>query len=466
MNHPCWRWTHMEREQLGSRIGFLLLSAGCAIGLGNVWRFPFITGQYGGAAFVVLYLLCLVMLGLPAMVMEFSVGRAARSGIGHAIRKLEPKGTYWHLHGYTGIAANYLLMMFYTTVTGWMLSYCWYEASGQLEGLKPDQVGAFFGATLGSAATMVGWMTVAVFLGIVICSGGLQKGVERVTKLMMGCLLLIMIVLVIRSLSLPGAIKGLEFYLKPDFGKMFANGFDKVFFAAMGQAFFTLSIGIGSMLIFGSYIGKERSLTGESINIMALDTFVALMAGLIIFPACSAFGVDAGAGPGLIFVTLPNVFNNMSAGRIWGTLFFVFMSFAALTTVVAVFETLIAHFIDGLGWSRKRAAVTVGILVFLGSIPCALGFNLWSGFQPLGAGTCVLDLEDFIVSNNLLPLGGLLFVLFCSYKIGWGWDNFIAEADAGVGLKFPTAFKWYVKYILPLIMLYVFVMGYIGIFCK
>ncbi|MFI3272438.1 MAG: sodium-dependent transporter [Pseudomonadota bacterium] len=455
-----------EREKLGSRLGFLLISAGCAIGLGNVWRFPFITGEYGGAAFVLIYLLFLVMLGLPVLTMEFAVGRASQRGIGQGFKILQPKGTYWHLHGYLGVLGCIMLMMFYTTVTGWMLAYCKYSIAGELAGLEPAQIGAFFGGLLQDPYTLVGWMGLAIAIGAVVCGMGLQAGVERVTKIMMSCLLLIMIVLVIRAVTLPGAAEGLKFYLLPDFGRMMEKGFSTVVFAALGQAFFTLSIGIGSMAIFGSYIGKDHSLTGESINIMCLDTGVALMAGLIIFPACSAFGVDVGAGPGLIFVTLPNVFNNMPMGNLWGSLFFVFMSFAALTTVVAVMECIIAYAIDGWGWSRKKAAVTCGIALFFLSIPCALGFNVWSSFAPLGEGTIVLDLEDFIVSNNLLPLGSMVFLFFCCSRYGWGWDNFIKEVDTGKGIKFPKCLRFYITYIVPAIVFIVFIQGYYEKFFK
>jgi len=455
-----------QREKLGSRLGFLLISAGCAIGLGNIWRFPFITGAYGGAAFVLIYLLFLVILGLPILVMEFSVGRAAQRSIGLAFRILEPKGTYWHLYGPLGVLGCCILMMFYTTVTGWMLAYCWYGVSGQLAALSPEQTGGFFGSMLAAPGEMLSWMGLAVATGSFICASGLQKGVERVTKFMMLCLFLMMLVLVARSVTLPGAWEGLMFYLKPDFGRMAEQGVGKVVFAAMGQAFFTLSIGIGSMAIFGSYIGRDRSLTGESLHIMLLDTLVALLAGFIIFPACFAFGVDVGAGPGLIFVTLPNVFNSIPAGRLWGSLFFVFMSFAALTTVVAVFEGIIAYFIDVHGWERRKTALIVGLVLFFASIPCVLGFNLWSGFQPLGKGSMILDLEDFIVSNNLLPLGSLVFLFFCCLRKGWGWDNFIREADAGDGLPFPRSLRVYVTWILPCIVGYVFIQGYIDKFFK
>ncbi len=453
-----------QREQFGSRLGFLLISAGCAIGLGNVWRFPYITGQYGGAAFVLIYLIFLVILGLPIMVMEFSIGRAGRKNIAGALRALEPKGSKWHLYGYFAILGNLVLMMFYTTVAGWMLGYFYFMVKGDLSGLTPDQVGGFFGGFLSQPGALIFWMALTVVLGFFVCSLGLQKGVERVTKFMMSALFVILIVLVFRSVTLPGASAGLTFYLKPDFGKVMETGLWETIYAAMGQAFFTLSLGIGSMAIFGSYIGKDRALTGESLNIMGLDTLVALLAGLIIFPAAAAFNVDAGAGPGLIFVTLPNIFNTMAGGRIWGSLFFLFLSFAAMSTVVAVFENIMAFTMDEWGWGRKKAAVINGIALLVFSLPCALGFNLWSGFQPLGAGSAVIDLEDFIVSNHLLPIGSLIFVLFCCYKFGWGWEKFVEEADLGQGIRFPKKIRFYLRYILPLIMLVVFVWGYIDKF--
>lgn len=455
-----------QREQLGSRLGFLLLSAGCAIGLGNVWRFPYITGQYGGAAFVLIYLVFLVILGLPIMVMEFSVGRAAQRGAGQAFRILEPKGSYWHLHGYIAVAGCFLLMMFYTTVTGWLLAYTWYSATGQLAGLNPQQIGQFFGAMLADPKAQVFWMGLTVVLGAGICASGLRAGVERITKVMMACLLVVIVLLVFRAVTLPGAGAGIAFYLMPDFSKITGNNLGEVVFAAMGQAFFTLSLGIGCMAIFGSYIDKKRSLTGESVYIMLLDTFVAIMAGLIIFPACFAFDVDAGAGPGLIFVTLPNVFNNMPLGQLWGALFFVFMSFAALTTVIAVLENIVSHSIDMAGMTRKKAALVDGVLLFVLSLPCALGFNLLSDFQPFGPGSGVLDLEDFIVSSNLLPFGSMVFLFFCCYSKGWGWNNFIQEADSGEGLRFPIWLRPYLRYVLPLIVLSVFVQGYIEKFMK
>ena len=452
------------RESLGSRVGFLLISAGCAIGLGNVWRFPFITGQYGGAAFVLVYLFFLVLFALPIMVMEFSVGRASRMNIAGSFYKLQPPGAKWHYFGFIGLFGNYLLMMFYTTVAGWMLAYVWYSASGNLAGLSPSEVGAFFGGLLEDPLSMVLWMVLAVAIGFTTCGIGLRKGVERISVIMMSGLFVILIVLVLRSVTLPGAGEGLAFYLMPDFAKMRAAGLGESIYAAMGQAFFTLSIGIGSMAIFGSYISRERSLTGESVNIMLLDTTVALMAGLIIFPACSAFGVSVNSGPGLIFVTLPNIFNGMPGGYFWGVLFFLFMSFAALSTVIAVFENIVAYGIDVQGWSRKKSALINFFIVLAASLPCALGFNLLKGFEPMGPGTNVLDLEDFIVSNNLLPLGAIVYLLFCCTRYGWGWDNFIAEADAGKGLKFPRALRPYITYVLPLIMVFVLIQGYIDKF--
>ncbi|MFW5712892.1 MAG: sodium-dependent transporter [Spirochaetota bacterium] len=452
------------REQLASRLGFILLTAGCAIGLGNVWRFPYITGEYGGAAFVLIYLVFLLILGLPIMVMELSIGRAGRYNIAGSFKALEPKGSKWHIYGYLAILGNLILMMFYTTVAGWMLAYFFFTLKGDLAGLAPDQIGAFFNGFLSQPGSMLFWMFLTVILGFVICSIGLQRGVEKVTKFMMSALVVILVILAIRSITLPGAGEGLSFYLKPDFGRLMEAGFWEAVYAAMGQAFFTLSLGIGSMLIFGSYIGKDRSLTGESVNILILDTFVALVAGLIIFPAVFAFGQDPAQGPGLIFVILPNIFNNMAAGRLWGSLFFLFMSFAAMTTVVAVFENLMAFTMDEWEWTRKKAAITNGIIVAVLSIPCALGFNIWSSFQPLGEGTVVLDLWDFIVSSNLLPIGSLIFVFFSAYKFAWGWDNFIEEANAGKGMRYPVWIKPYVRYVLPLIILYVFVQGYIDKF--
>lgn len=448
------------RENFSSRLGFILISAGCAVGLGNVWRFPYITGKYGGAAFVLVYLLFLVILGMPIMVMEFAVGRASQKSAAKSFHVLEPKGSKWHIAGWSAMAGNYLLMMFYTTIGGWMLCYVFKTASGEFVNRSPQEVSSIFNQMLAQPLPMTGWMLVAVVLSFGICSLGLQRGVERITKVMMGFLFVILVALCIRSVTLEGAMDGLSFYLVPDFGKMVENGLGEAIFAAMGQAFFTLSLGIGAMAIFGSYIKKERSLMGESINICALDTLIALMAGLIIFPACFAFDVNPGEGPGLVFVTLPNVFNQMLGGQIWGALFFIFMTFAALSTIIAVFENIISFAIDLWGWTRKKAVLVNGGLIILLSMPCVLGFNLWSGFAPLGVGTTIQDLEDFIVSNNLLPLGSLAYLLFCTSRYGWGWDNFIAEADAGKGIKFPKWARFYLTFILPLIVLFIFIMGY------
>ena len=454
------------RESLGSRVGFIFLSAGCAIGLGNVWRFPYITGQYGGAAFVLVYLLFLVLLAMPIMVMEFAVGRASRQAVAGSFKALQPRGSHWSLFGFLALAGNYILMMFYTTVTGWMLAYTWYAAAGNLAVLSPDGVGAYFGAMLGNPWTLIFWLFVTVLIGSAICFVGLQAGVERITKIMMCGLLVIMLALALRSVTLPGAEKGLDFYLKPNFDNLVKNGLWNSVYAAMGQAFFTLSLGIGSMAIFGSYIGRDRSLTGESIVITALDTVVAITAGLIIFPACFAYGVNPNSGPGLIFVTLPNMFNHMPQGRLWSALFFLFMSFAAMSTVVAVFEHIIANSIDLLGWDRKKASTVNFFAILVLSLPCALGFNIWSHIAPLGKGTIVLDLEDFIVSNNLLPLGSIVYLLFCTTRYGWGWDNFLAEADAGRGMKFPRALRSYLVYVVPVIMLVIFAFGYYEKFFK
>lgn len=455
-----------SRESLGSRLGFIFLSAGCAIGLGNVWRFPFIVGTYGGAAFVLIYLFFLVFLAAPIMVMEFAVGRASKQSVVGSFKVLQPKGSHWSVYGYIALAGNYILMMFYTVVTGWMLAYFWYNLTGRLVGLDPGQVGAFFGALLGSPGEMVKWLALAVAIGSGICAIGLQAGVERMTKIMMAGLLIIMVLLAARSVTLPGAEAGLEFYLKPDIGKLTKNGVWTSIYAALAQAFFTLSIGIGSMAIFGSYISGERSLTGESALILCLDTFVAFVAGLIIFPACFAYGVDVGSGPGLIFVSLPNMFNNMPMGQLWSSLFFLFMSFAAMTTVVAVFEHIIANTMDILGWSRKAASAFNFFAIFVLSLPCALGFNKLSFIKPFGEGSMILDLEDFIVSNNMLPLGAIVYLFFCCTRYGWGWKNFLDEADAGEGMKFPAALRWYFVCVVPVVIGIVFVMGYIDKFMK
>ena len=449
-----------NRERFSSRLGFILISAGCAVGLGNVWRFPYITGQYGGAAFVLVYLIFLVLLGLPIMVMEFAVGRASQKSAARSFHVLEPAGTKWHLQGYACMAGNYLLMMFYTTVGGWMAAYIFKTLTGEFKGLDSDGVAAVFNDMLARPGYMTFWMVLVVLLSFFICSLGLQKGVERITKAMMSCLFLILLILCIRSVTLPGASEGLRFYLIPDFTRFTENGVGNTIFAAMGQAFFTLSLGIGAMAIFGSYIGKDHTLTGETINICLLDTLVAFLAGLIIFPSCFAFGVDPGQGPGLVFITLPNIFNQMVGGRIFGVLFFVFMTFAAQSTIIAVFENIISFSMDLFGTSRKKTVLINGIAIILLSLPCVFGFNIWSGFQPMGAGSTIQDLEDFIVSNNLLPLGSMVYLLFCTSRYGWGWKNFLAEADTGKGVKFPAWARVYVSYILSLIVLFIFIMGY------
>lgn len=454
----------MQREKFSSRLGFILISAGCAIGLGNVWRFPYIVGKYGGAAFVLIYLLFLLILGLPIMVMEFSVGRASGASVAQSFDKLESKGQKWHWYKYFGMAGNYLLMMFYTTIGGWMLQYFIKMITGKFERLDAEGVSNVFSGMLKQPVNMSAFMIIVVVTCFSICGLGLQKGVEKITKLMMIMLLALMIILAVRSFTLPNAEAGLRFYLYPDFGKMIEYGLFDTISAAMGQAFFTLSLGIGSIAIFGSYIGRERSLTGEAICVTSLDTFVALIAGLIIFPACFAYGVDPGEGPSLIFITLPNVFNAMEGGRIWGTLFFLFMLFAAVSTIIAVFENIISFAIDLTGCSRKKAVIGNIISIIILSMPCVLGFNLWSDFTPFGAGSNVLDLEDFIVSNNLLSIGSLVYLLFCTSRYGWGWKNFIKEADAGNGIKFPKWARVYVSYILPLIVLFIFVQGYIAKF--
>ncbi|MBC5688560.1 sodium-dependent transporter [Mediterraneibacter sp. NSJ-55] len=450
----------MKREKFGSRLGFILISAGCAIGLGNVWRFPYITGQYGGAAFVLIYLFFLLILGLPIMVMEFSVGRAGQSSIALAFNKLEPAGTKWHWYKYFGMAGNYLLMMFYTTIGGWMILYLIKMASGQFAGLNVSEVEMVFDEMKAQPVTMTVFMILVVALCFGICCMGLQKGVEKITKGMMLLLLVLMIILAVRSITLEGAGAGLEFYLFPDFGKVKENGIMEVVFAAMGQSFFTLSLGIGAIAIFGSYIDRSRSLTGEAVCVTVLDTCVALIAGLIIFPASFAFGVNPDSGPNLIFITLPNIFNSMAGGRIWGSIFFLCMFFAAASTIIAVFENIISFAMDLTGCSRKKAVLVNMVVIFVLSMPCVLGYNVLSGVSPLGEGKTILDFEDFIVSNNLLPLGSLVYVLFCTSRYGWGWKNFLTEADSGAGVKFPKWARIYVSFILPLIVLFIFVQGY------
>ena len=456
----------MEREKFKSRLGFILISAGCAIGIGNVWRFPYVVGNNGGGCFVLFYILFLVILGLPILTMEFSVGRASQQSISRSFKALEKKGQYWHLHGYVGMAGNYILMMFYTTVAGWMLRYFFEMAKGDFTNATTADVQAHFSDMLNVPSEMIFWTVIVIILGFLVCSLGLQNGVEKISKTMMIALLIIMVVLAINSIFLDGSDKGLYFYLVPDFNRIKEIGLVNVIVAAMNQAFFTLSIGMGSMAIFGSYLGKDRSLLGESINIVALDTFVAIVSGLIIFPSCFAFGVNPDQGPSLIFVTLPNIFIQMPGGRIWGSCFFIFMAFAAFSTVIAVFENIMSSCMDLWGWSRKKTAIVNTIVIILASLPCILGFNLLSGFHPLGDGTSVLDLEDFMISNLILPIGSLIYTLFCTSKYGWGWDNYIAEVNLGSGLKVPNKIRFYCKWVLPLITLIIIVNGLISVFFK
>lgn len=450
----------MKREKFSSRLGFLLISAGCAIGIGNVWRFPYVAGQYGGGLFVLIYLFFLIIIGLPIMTMEFAVGRSSRRSTAKAFHLLEPKGTKWHLFSYMTMIGNYFLMMFYTTVSGWMLYYFFKTAKGDFSGRTVAEISSQFDTMLSKPGLLIFWMIVIVILGFGICSLGLQNGVERITKFMMSSLFIVMIVLIIRSLTLEGSEQGLSFYLLPNMEQINKIGITKIIVAAMGQAFFTLSIGIGSMTIFGSYIGRERRLFGEALNIGILDTLVAFMSGLIIFPACFSFNVNPDSGPKLIFITLPNIFNEMPGGRLWGSLFFMFMTFASLSTVIAVFENIISYGIDLFGWARKKSVLINLFSIIILSLPCALGFNLLSFIRPFGGSSNIQDFEDFIVSNTLLPLGSLIFLLFCTRKLGWGYKNFIEEANTGKGIKFPKQLRFYVTYILPVLIIILFLQGY------
>ena len=457
----------MERERFGSRLGFILVSAGCAIGLGNVWRFPYITGEYGGAAFVVLYLIFLVIFALPVLVMEFAAGRASQRSIARSYDELEPEGGKWHRFKWVGLAGNYLLMMFYTVVAGWMLAFMVKSAMGEFNGASTEHVASVFGQLLADPVQMTIYMLIIVAIGVITTRAGVKNGVERVTKVMMVALFVVLVALCVRAVTLPGAEEGLEFYLMPDFGKLFAGNtpaeqwatFGDAVYAALGQAFFTVSVGMGSMAIFGSYIGKDRRLTGETVRVGVLDTLVALMAGLVIFPSCFAFGVEPASGPSLVFITLPIVFNAMPLGQLWSTLFFLFMSFAALSTVIAVFETIMAFSMDQWGVRREKACLVNGALIALLSIPCVLGFNVLSGATIPGIGD-IQSIEDFLVSNNILPLGGLFLVMFVTSKRGWGWKNFLAEADTGEGLRFPAWSYRYMKYVLPVGIVIIFVLGY------
>lgn len=454
----------MKREKFGSRLGFILVSAGCAIGLGNVWKFPYMTGKFGGAAFILMYLVFLAILGMPIIVCEFSVGRASQKSIATSYNALEPDGTRWHFTRWFAIAGNYILVMFYSMVGGWMLYYCLRMAKGDFTAVTSDQVVEHYEKMLASPGTLMLWTVVVILIAFGICSIGLQKGVEKIMKVTMLCLLGIMVVLAVRSVTLSGSAEGLRFYLIPDFHKMVENGIGNVIFGAMSQAFFTLSIGMGGMAIFGSYLDKSRSLTGESVSIVILDTFVALVAGLIVIPACFAFNVEPAAGPGLVFITLPNIFTQMTGGRIWGSLFFLFLFFAALSTIVGVFENIVSFGMDLFHFSRKKSVGINILLIAVLSIPCILGFSVWSDFQPLGAGTNIMDLEDFLVSNNILPLGSVVYLLFCTHKNGWGWKNFIQEANSGQGMKFPEKVRGYMTYVLPWIVVIIYLKGYYDMF--
>ncbi len=455
-----------ERDSFKSRLGFILVSAGCAIGLGNVWKFPYICGENGGAAFVVIYLVFLLVLGLPILICEFAVGRASRKGTSRAFEELEPEGSRWHHFKWISIFGSYLLMMFYTMVGGWMIRYAVHMGTGKFQGLGPEGVKQRFVDMQTAPGDMTFWMILTVVISMAVCAMGLQNGIEKITKIMMSILIILMLVLAIRSLVLEGAGEGVRFYMVPNFKAMAEHGIGNVIFAAMTHAFFTLSVGIGCMEIFGSYLKKDRTLLPEAVSVLTLDTFVALMAGFIIVPACFAFGIRPDAGPSLLFLTLPNVFNSMGFGRLWGTCFFIFMSFAALSTVIAVFENILSFYMDMGGWSRKKAVCFNLPLIILLSVPAVLGFNLLSGFQPLGAGTTVMDLEDFLVSYNLLPLGSLAFVLFCTHRNGWGWNQFLAEANAGTGLRFPRQLRGYVTYVLPAVIAVVYLKGYYDTFAS
>ena len=452
----------MKREHLGSRLGFLLLSAGCAIGVGNVWKFPWLVGQNGGGAFVLLYVIFLIILGLPAMTMEFSIGRAAQKSPILMYKELTPDKKVWSIHGVFCFIGNVVLMMFYTVVAGWLLYYFYSMVTGKFVGLDNAAIGDYFGEMLGSPTILVVFMIIVCVCGFFILSFSLKGGLEKVTKIMMIVLIVLMFAIAVNSLTLQGAGEGIKFYLVPDFSKINVD----VIVSAMNQAFFTLSLGIGAIAIFGSYISKERTLFGESINVVLLDTLVAFIAGFIIFPACFTYNIEPDAGPSLIFITLPSVFGNMKAGRLWGSLFFLFMTFAAFSTVLAVFENILACVRDITNWSRLKASIICCVLMILLSLPCAFGFNIWSNITPLGEGSGIMDLEDFVVSNCLLPLGSLIFVVYCTSKFGWGWDNFIKEANTGEGLKFNKNVYLYCKFVLPVIIFIIFALGIKSIFFK
>lgn len=451
----------MEREKLTSRLGFILLSAGCAIGIGNVWKFPYMVAQNGGAIFVLIYLFFLIAMGIPVMTMEFALGRASQKSPAAMYKQLEPKGSKWHLHGYAAFAGNYILMMFYTTVTGWMINYFVKMAKGDFVGLDANGISDVFGSMVSSVPESVIYMAIAVILGIGVCALGVNKGVEKISKYMMLALLAIMVVLAVNSCFLNGGEKGLAFYLLPNWDNFIKANPGKVIVGAMTQSFFTLSLGVGSMAIFGSYLDKKRSLMGEAVNVAVLDTFVAFTSGLIIFPAAFANNIEVEGvyGPPLIFNTLPAIFNKLPLGRVWGALFFVFMSFAAISTVIAVFENIIACSMDMFKWARKKACLINGIALFVLSLPCALGSNILAGFKPFGGSSSVLDLEDFIVSNILLPVGTIIFILFCTHKFGWGWKNFKEEANTGNGLKVQNWMRIYMQFILPIFVAVILVYG-------
>ncbi len=454
----------MAKEHLKSRLGFILISAGCAIGIGNVWKFPYIAGQNGGGIFVLIYLFFLLVLGIPVLTMEFSLGRASQKSPSQMYKVLQPKGSKWHLHGYVTVIGCYLLMMFYTNVSGWMLDYFTKMAKGDFVGTNAIGINNIYDTMLANPTEQTIFMAITVVLAVIVCSIGLQKGLEKVTKVIMIALLGIIVVLAVNSIFMDGSREGLSFYLLPNVDNIKSIGIGNVLVAAMNQAFFTLSLGIGSMAIFGSYIGKYHSLLGESINVTILDTFVAITSGLIIFPACFTYGIEVNSGPNLIFVTLPNVFTNMAGGRIWGTLFFLFMTFAAFSTVLAVFQNIVENTRDMFGWGLKKSCLINGALLLVLSMPCILGFNLLKDISPLGAGTNIMDLEDFIVSNILLPLGSLIFVLFCTRRYGWGWKNYTNEVNTGKGLKIQNWMRGYFTYVLPIIILVIFVMGLISKF--
>lgn len=449
----------MKRENFKSRLGFILISAGCAIGIGNVWKFPYVAGQNGGGVFVLFYLFFLITVGIPILTMEFAVGRASKKSVICCYQELEKPGSKWHLHGYVALFGNYMLMMFYTTVAGWMLSYFYRFLKRDFVGLNPEAVTEEFSNMLTNPGSMAFWMAVIVIAGFLICSFGLQAGVEKISKPMMLGLLVLIVVLAVNSIMLVGGAEGLKFYLIPDWKKVEEVGLIHVIIAALNQAFFTLSLGIGAMEIFGSYMSREHTLLGESMRIAILDTFVAIVSGLIIFPACFAYGLDPKAGPELIFITLPNVFSAMPGGSFWGSLFFLFMTFASFSTIIAVFENIIACCMDKWNMSRKKASLINGIIILVASLPCVLGYNIWSSFQPRGANSTVLDLEDFIVSNLLLPIGSLIFLLFCVTKRGWGFDQYLKEANIGKGAKFPSILRGYVTYVIPCIIIIILIIG-------